>query len=177
MTVTPSGSTIARSAGTMPRSTSTAVTVAPVVASATVREPSPAPISSTWSPGPTLAIRAMRSTVFGSTTKCWPRAFEGCRPYWRRRRATSPRPGGRRYSTADGAVASIGGVATPLPGLTPSASEPERLLGIHPTDRCQYLGLEPLDSRNGRPDDADVARIVPLTPIRDRREKGRIRLD
>ena len=61
----------------MPRSTSTAVTAAPVAASATVSEPSPAPISRTASPGPTLASRAMRSTVFGSATKCWPRAFEG----------------------------------------------------------------------------------------------------
>ena len=79
-TVTPAGSTTARSTGTSPRSTSTAVTAAPVSARARVSEPSPAPISTTRSPGPTPASRAMRRTVLGSTTKFWPRARLGRRP-------------------------------------------------------------------------------------------------
>jgi len=45
-----------------------------------VNEPRPAPISSTWSPGPTFASRAMRRTVLGSTTKFWPSAREGVTP-------------------------------------------------------------------------------------------------
>ena len=62
------------------RSTSTAVTDAPVSARARVSEPSPAPISTTRSPGPTSASRAMRRTVLGSATKFWPRARLGRRP-------------------------------------------------------------------------------------------------
>ena len=78
-------STLARSAttsrrsGTMPRSTSMAVTSAPVSASASVSDPSPAPISTTWSPGPTRARSAMRRTVLGSATKFCPRSRRGAR--------------------------------------------------------------------------------------------------
>ena len=54
-----------------------ACTSAPVSTSARVNEPSPAPISSTRSPGPTSARRAMRRTVLGSTTKFCPRARDG----------------------------------------------------------------------------------------------------
>ena len=61
----------------MPRSTSTAVTSAPVSASASVSEPSPAPISTTWSSGPTRARSAIRRTVFGSATKFCPRSRRG----------------------------------------------------------------------------------------------------
>ena len=79
-TVTPAGSTTLRSAGTSPESTSMAVTDAPVSARAKVSEPRPAPISTTRSPAPTPARRAMRRTVLGSTTKFWPRARLGARP-------------------------------------------------------------------------------------------------
>ena len=69
ITVAPDGSTTVRRTATMRLSISTAVTTAPASMSAIVRAPSPAPISSTRSPGATSARRAMRRTVFGSTTK------------------------------------------------------------------------------------------------------------
>src|SRR5437870_2121673 len=68
------------------RSSSTATTSAPVPASGAVSEPSPAPISSTWSPGPTAAISTMRRASAGSIRKCWPRALRGLIP-WRAARA------------------------------------------------------------------------------------------
>jgi len=96
-TRTPSGPTVSWSTGTSARSISSAVTEAPVRASARLSAPSPAPISRTWSPGPTRARRAMRSTVFGSTTKFCPRAFAGWMSCSSRRRSVAARP--RRSST------------------------------------------------------------------------------
>ncbi len=76
-TRTPAGSTTDRSRGTRALSISTAVTLAPVSASARVRDPSPAPISTTELPGPTPESRAIRLTVFASTTKFCPSARLG----------------------------------------------------------------------------------------------------
>src|SRR5437763_6038637 len=88
ITSTPAGSTRVRSTGTRWRSSSIAVTEAPVSARASVSEPSPAPISTTRSPGPTWAKRAMRRTVLGSATKFWPRARLGRMPWLERSRTT-----------------------------------------------------------------------------------------
>src|SRR5690606_23081279 len=61
-------------------SISIAVTSAPVSSRASVSEPSPGPISSTWSPGPTPDARAMRRTVPASTTKFCPHFLVGIAP-------------------------------------------------------------------------------------------------
>ena len=66
------------------------ITGRPVSASARVSEPSPAPTSTTWSPGPTPASRAMRRTVLGSTTKFCPSARLGVSPCRRAAPAASP---------------------------------------------------------------------------------------
>ncbi len=65
----------------------------PPRASAMVSEPSPAPISTTWSPSATAsARRTMRRTVLGSATKFCPRL-------WRGRRSTRGSSNGDRSST------------------------------------------------------------------------------
>src|SRR5438093_715129 len=75
-------STTSSRAGIRARSTSTATTSAPDLASWTVREPSPGPISSTLASGPTAAISTMRRASAGSIRKCCPRDFRGRMP-WR----------------------------------------------------------------------------------------------
>ena len=103
-----SRSTTSRSAGSRWRSISTAVTSAPVSASARVSDPSPAPISTTASPGPTPARRAMRRTVFGSTTKFWPRARLGARPCRSSSSVTWRRVRSRRRASLAAGTARVG---------------------------------------------------------------------
>src|SRR5215213_2693624 len=73
--------TVSRRPRSRPRSNSIASTrSAPASASAVVSDPSPAPISSTWTPGPTSASRAIAAAKFGSSRKFWPSAFDGRTP-------------------------------------------------------------------------------------------------
>ena len=86
-------------AGSKCRSTSMAVTLAPVAASATVSDPRPAPISTTRSPEPTRARRAMRSATFGSARKFCPSDLDDRRPCFSSRAVSSARPGGLTSET------------------------------------------------------------------------------
>ena len=79
-TRTPSGTTSCSKMGNTNRSSSRATTDAPVSTRARVSDPRPGPTSTTRSPGPTSASRAIRRTVFGSTTKFCPSARDGAAP-------------------------------------------------------------------------------------------------
>ncbi len=72
--------TTSSSAGTSARSNSIASTSAPADASAIVSDPSPAPTSTTRTPGAAPASAAIARPRFGSIRKCWPSDLDGRMP-------------------------------------------------------------------------------------------------
>ena len=124
----------------MPRSTSTAVTAAPVAASATVSEPRPAPIST--------------HVIAGTDPREPGDALDGVRVghevLAERLRGVKAVLAEQAGHLARGrAAAGPGHAGAPLRRSAISAPEPEGLLGVHPADGRQDLGLEALHLRDG----------------------------